>query len=184
MWNGIACVCPNGQVFGPGGCYTPAAITLAVEYYHAAFDHYFVTAIADEIAKLDDGTFPGWKRTGQAFGVYAGPRAGTNPVCRFFSTSFAPKSSHFYTPAADECALVKANPDWQFEGIVFYVATPDADGVCPSGTAAVYRLFNNGMGGAPNHRYTTSLDIRAQMIVRGWISEGRGALGVAMCAAT
>ena len=30
-----------------------------IEYYHAVFDHYFVTGIADEITKLDNGTFAG-----------------------------------------------------------------------------------------------------------------------------
>jgi len=38
-----------------------------VEYYHAAFDHYFITSIADEITKLDNGTIVGWARTGQSF---------------------------------------------------------------------------------------------------------------------
>jgi hypothetical protein len=45
----------------------------------------------------------------------------------------------------------------------------------------IYRLYNNGPGGAPNHRYTTSDAIRAQMIAQGWIPEGYGPLGVIMC---
>ena len=47
----------------------PALKTLAIEYYHAGFDHYFVTDIADEITKLDNGTFVGWTRTGESFNV-------------------------------------------------------------------------------------------------------------------
>jgi hypothetical protein len=43
----------------------------AIEYYHAAFDHYFVTDIPDEIVKLDNGTFVGWARTGLQFNVHA-----------------------------------------------------------------------------------------------------------------
>ena len=155
----------------------------AIEYYYPAFDHYFMTAIPDEIAKLDNGAFPGWVRTGQSFAVQAGPQAGTSPVCRFFGTSFAPKSSHFYTPFPDECVIVRRDPAWGFEGIVFYVAVPAFDGRCPAGTSPVYRLYNDGMGGAPNHRYTTSVDVREQMIALGWIPEGRGAEGVTMCAA-
>ena len=81
----------------------------------------------------------------------------------------------------DECATVQQNPDWQFEGIVFATPMPDAAGNCATGTLPVYRLYNNGQGAAPNHRYTTSLATRGQMLTRGWIPEGYGALGVIMC---
>ena len=158
------------------------SVAPAVEYYHAAFDHYFVTSIADEIGKLDAGTFAGWTRTGEAFNVYPAAEAGTSEVCRFFSTAFGAKSSHFYTPDAGECGKVKQSPDWLFEAAVFHARTPDAIGNCPSGFAPVYRLYNNGQGGAPNHRYTTSFATRAQMMASGWIPEGYGALGVVMCA--
>src|SRR6185369_7646365 len=49
---------------------------IAIEYFHAAFGHYFITAIPGEIAQLDAGVFSGWARTGQAFDVYAGTGAG------------------------------------------------------------------------------------------------------------
>jgi hypothetical protein len=45
----------------------------------------------------------------------------------------------------------------------------------------VYRLYNNGQGGAPNHRYTIDLTVRAQMIAQGWVPEGRGPNAVEMC---
>lgn len=154
---------------------------VAIEYYHAVFDHYFITDIADEIVKLDNGTFAGWARTGESINVYADAPAGSAGVCRFFSTAFAPKSSHFYTPDANECATVKANPNWQFEGVVFTIPVPDTAGNCPPGTNPVYRLYNNGQGAAPNHRYTTSLATRSSMLAKGWIAEGYGALGVIMC---
>ena len=35
-----------------------------VEYHHADWDHYFMTANPDEIEKLDSGVFSGWDRTG------------------------------------------------------------------------------------------------------------------------
>lgn len=154
----------------------------AVEYHHAAFDHYFVTSIADEIAKLDNGTFAGWARTGEAFNVYATAQEGTSDVCRFFSTAFGEKSSHFYTPDVAECATVRQNPDWLFEAVVFAARTPDAGGSCPSGFVPVYRMYNNGQGASPNHRYTTNLATRGQMLAKGWIPEGYGTLGVVMCA--
>ena len=53
-------------------------------------------------------------------------------------------------------------------------------GRLPGGDVPVYRLYNNGQGGAPNHRYTTSLATRTTMLGRGWIPEGHGPLGVIM----
>jgi len=166
-----------------GGPAPPADpnVVAAVEYYHAAFDHYFITSIADEIGKLDTGVFVGWQRTGKQFNVYRAAAGDLNAVCRFFSTAFDPKSSHFYTPDATECTTVKANKNWQFEAEVFYTRSPGLDGTCPAGTNPVYRLYNDGQGAAPNHRYTTDVATRAQMLLDGWMPEGYG-VGVIMCA--
>jgi hypothetical protein len=158
----------------------PGQKVAVIEDYHAAFNHYFVTAIPDEITKLDNGTFVGWARTGKQFNVYAAATASTFPVCRFFSTNFAPKSSHFYTPNVAECAGLKANPDWQFEAEVFQMLT-SPDGTCPGGTVPVYRLYNNGGSGAPNHRYTTEPQTKALMVGQAWIPEGNGNDAVFMC---
>jgi probable HAF family extracellular repeat protein len=160
----------------PVGSDSPNA---AVEYHHAAFDHYFLTANPAEITAMDSGQFSGWARTGQTFNVHLDSPAGTNAVCRFFGAAF---TSHFYTANADECALVKTYPAWQFEGIAFNIAVPDPNGNCPPATQPVYRLYNNGKGAAPNHRYTTNLATRSQMVDAGWVTEGSGPLGVAMCA--
>jgi hypothetical protein len=81
----------------------------------------------------------------------------------------------------NECGVVKQNANWQFEAVVFGVLAPGPAGDCPAGSQPVYRLYNNGQGAAPNHRYTTSLATRAQMLTRGWIPEGNGDLGVSMC---
>ena len=158
----------------------PADTVLAVEYHHAAFDHYFVTAISDEIAKLDNGTFVGWARTGQTFKVRTSGGAGRASVCRFFTVAFPPTSSHFYAPRGLGCEGALLNPQWQLEGDVFYTALPDSNGMCPSGEVPVYRMYNNGQGGAPNHRFTTSIAMRTQMLAQGYIAEGTG-IGVGMC---
>jgi hypothetical protein len=162
---------------------SPAAwAAQAVEYYHAAWNYYFVTAFPDEIAVLDSGAFGGvWKRTGQTFEVLAQPAAGASPTCRFFSTSFAPKSSHFYTPFNAECNGLKAGDDWQYESVAFYLQLPNAAGNCPVGTVTLYRLYNQGMGGAPNHRYTTNVTIFNQMQAAGWVFEGNGLTGAFAC---
>ena len=155
---------------------------VAVEYYYADWDFYFETAFPDEIAALDGGAFGGvFKRTGQTFMVWPQTNPSAVPTCRFFSITFAPKSSHFYTPFAFECAIVKTYPQWQFENIAFYIKLADANGLCSGGTIPLYRLYNNGMGGAPNHRYTTSLTIFNQMVAAGWIFEGNGDTKVFAC---
>jgi hypothetical protein len=59
-------------------------------------------------------------------------------------------------------------------------AWPATTGDCPDGTVPVYRLFN--MGADANHRYTTDLAVRAQMIAKSYVPEGYGPSGVAMCA--
>jgi serine protease len=163
----------------------PANIQPAVEYYYAAWNMYFVTAIPAEIAVLDGGAFGGvWQRTGKQFNVYSttNPPAGASTVWRFFSTIFDPKSSHFYTAKVSEYdALVTGTiAGWQLEGPVFNVPVPASDGTCPAGTIPVYRLTNNGMGGAPNHRFTIDFNVRAQMMAAGWSPEGYG-IGVVFC---
>ena len=160
---------------------TATAVSTAVEFHHAAYGHYFVTASPQEIAKLDAGIPPGWTRTGESFGVFDLGAAGAASVCRFWSGQrFAPKSSHFYTPVAVECDKVRHNPDWMYEGDVFAWALPDTAGVCAAGTLPLFRLYNDGKSGAPNHRYTTQEAIRAQMLAQGWIAEGAG-VGVIGC---
>lgn len=169
----------NGQIFDAG---PPAPATAGVvEYYNTNFNHYFVTTYTNEIALLDAGRFPGWVRTGRTFSVWAADDGNMNGVCRFFNDTFAGKSSHFYTPFADECATVRANPNWQFEAIAFYVTLPAFNGSCAGGTQPLYRLYNNGQSGAPNHRYTISLDVRDQMLVQGWVPEGYGPFGAIAC---
>lgn len=69
---------------------------------------------------------------------------------------------------------------WQLEGPVFSTLMPAIDGTCPPGSTPIYRMYNNGMGGAPNHRFTTDINVRAQMLAAGWIPEGQG-IGVGFC---
>jgi hypothetical protein len=139
-----------------------------------------VTSLPLEIADLDSGKTPGWQRTGQSFDVYTSAGSGRVAVCRFYGV-FGPKSSHFYAPRGLGCeALLPTNPVWQYEGDVFYALLPDAAGACPPDNIPVYRLYNNGQGGAPNHRFTTSASIQAQMLGEGWIAEG-ACIGVGWC---
>jgi len=113
----------------PGtGAVTGSNVVRVVAYYHAVFDHYFMTAIPNEIALLDNGSIAGWVRTGHSFNVFVSDTPGTVDVCRFFSTAFGTKSSHFYTPYATECTIVQQSPNWQFEAAVFNMVPPKVDG--------------------------------------------------------
>jgi hypothetical protein len=76
---------------------------------------------------------------------------------------------------------LKNNPACSYEGIAFYVQATNANGLCAPGTIALYRLYDNGMGGAPNHRYTTSIPIFYAMIAAGWVFEGNGNTRVFAC---
>ena len=157
----------------------------AVEYFRADDGHYFVTADVLEIATLDASPANGWARTGKSFNVYGSSDPLLMPVCRFWSgQSYAPKSSHFYTPYADECAKAKQDPAWVFERDAFYVRMPEGAlgaRTCRAGTQPLYRAYNNGISGAPNHRYMTDPAVLDAMIAQGWTMEGEAATRVFAC---
>src|SRR5215831_9464216 len=78
----------HDEATGAAGIITVVALsslTVAIEYYRADWDFYFVTAFPNEIAALDGGAFGGvWKRTGHNFNVWTDASAGGLPTCRFF----------------------------------------------------------------------------------------------------
>jgi hypothetical protein len=152
-----------------------------VEYYRASVDHYFMTIAPDEIAALDSGLFPGWARTGLTFKAHAVSQLGYSPICRFYLPP--PADSHFYSASPQECAAVAAgNPSFVLESTsVMHLAVPNPiSGVCPAGTQPVYRTWNRRPD--TNHRYTSSLAVRNQMVSLGWAAEGSGPDAVTFCA--
>lgn len=163
-------------VFGQG------ALVDVVEYYHAGFDHYFISALPADIAALDSGQLKGWARTGQVFKAYDAPATGTSPVCRFYLPPAA-GDSHFYSASPAECAEVAAKfPAFSYESpSVMHLGLPDAaTGACNPGWTPVYRLWNQRADS--NHRYATDRNVRADMLAHGYVAEGYGPEGVAMCA--
>ena len=153
---------------------SPAAADerIAVEYYNASLDHYFFTTEPAEAAMLDAGVIvPGWTRTHYDFKVrlVGDPRGLV--ACRFFGTPGIGPNSHFFTINADECAKVRANPFWMFEGLAFNADAP-VNEVCPADRVPVIRLYNNGKGGQASHRYSTSHSEIGDMLGEGWIIEG------------
>ncbi len=152
----------------------------AIEWYNAALGHYFVTSGAEEIANVDrGGAGAGWVRTGGEFGTFlrANDAPGLSPVCRFYGTPGLGPNSHFYTPNATECELVKRDPGWTYEGTAFYIQEAQA-GQCPAGTTQVLRSYNDGAArNDSNHRYTVDPTVFAKSSSFGYFQEG-----VAMCA--
>src|SRR3982750_2829631 len=113
----------------------PLAPSTAIEYYHAGFDHYFMTSLPPEIAALDSGQLTGWSRTGRGFSIFTVPPPAPFPigaVCRFY---IPPQhgDSHFFSASSDECAAVRARigTDPNYSGYIeetsqaFYVALPN-----------------------------------------------------------
>jgi len=157
----------------------------AVEYYHRGLDHYFISADAGEMAGLDAqmATQRGFARTGLEFTVWPAGAAAASPVCRFYAPPSVGIDSHFFSAFPAECEDVRQRfPDiWIYETPdAFETGLPGVAGACATGLP-VFRLFN-GRADA-NHRYTTSALVRAAMIQSGWIAEGYGPEGVAMCTA-
>jgi uncharacterized delta-60 repeat protein len=154
-----------------------------VEYFNTALGHYFVTANPAEQANIEaDGAGPGWQRTGYGFRAFVPPSGvpvGAHAVCRFYGTSGIGPNSHFYTADAGECAAVKNDRGWTYEGTAFFIAVP-ANGQCGAGSSPVYRAYNNRFAqNDSNHRYTTDTAVYNAMLAQGWIGEGP-----VMCAAT
>jgi hypothetical protein len=152
-----------------------------VEFYNAALDHYFISAHAAEIAALDAGTqIKGWVRTGLAFSAYPPREPDASTVCRFY---IPPQlgDSHFFGRGADECATTASNhPEFTYESAEVIDMKLPAAGACPADTVPVYRVFSNRADA--NHRYTTSRQVRDEMVAKGWLAEGDGPDAVVMCA--
>ena len=157
----------------------PMAVTVA-EYYNATLDHYFITWNPAEQQNLDAGNTPTkWTRTGQAFRAYVAPQAGTSPVCRYYIPP-ALGDSHFFGRGTAECdATGRNNPSFVLEDPAFMHMILPTAGVCPAGTAPIYRVFSNRADA--NHRYMTDRGVRDMMVARGWIAEGDGPDLVVMC---
>jgi Domain of unknown function (DUF6259) len=159
---------------------TPAP-TRVIEYYHAGLDHYFITWVPDEIAKLDAGiVIRGWVRTGQSFNVFTAAQPGSSPVCRYYIPPGL-GNSHFFGRGASECAATGAhNPSFVLEDPAFMQVYLPNGGTCPAASTPVYRVFSNRPDA--NHRYMTDRGVRDQMTGRGWLAEGDGPDLVVMCA--
>jgi uncharacterized protein (DUF1800 family) len=152
---------------------------IAVEYFHVASRQYFMTASSAEMRLVDSGGAGGsWLRTGGQFSAYAGANdvPGLSPVCRFYGTPGRGPNTHRFTADAAECAAMRADPAWIYEGVSFYIATPQG-GACTPGTTPVYRSYRTGLDRAySNQRFTVDPTVAANAA-----AEGHAPDGVVMC---
>jgi hypothetical protein len=157
----------------------PEKVTV-IEYYNESLDHYFVTWLDNEIAILDAGvTIRGWRRTGRSFKAWAAAQPDTSPVCRYYIPPDR-GDSHFYGRGAIECDATGGNvPDLQLEAREFMFVKLPLDGLCPTDTVTIYRVFSNRPDA--NHRYMDDLALRDEMTAIGWLAEGDGPDRVVMC---
>lgn len=147
--------------------------SLVYEYYNIDLKHYFRTSGAGESQSvLTGGAGAGWRDTKDYFLAWRDGAQGAAPVCRFYGTPGKGPNSHFYTADAGECAQVKKDPGWTYEGIAYYVKLP-VNGNCPADTIAIYRIYNNRwMHNDSNHRFTTDTSVVQDLVGKGWVSEG------------
>ncbi len=160
-----------------------AGTTLAdvIEFYHATLDHFFISALAADITALDSGLFKGWQRTGRRFSAFATAQPGSSPVCRFYIPP-AVGDSHFISASPIECADVLTRfPSFTLESpaaMYMYLPHP-VTGACPPASIPIYRVWNTRIDS--NHRYVADQALRDQMLAKGFVREGYGPDGVAMC---
>jgi len=175
-----------------------------IEYYNAELDRYFISGSQPDIDALNSGRISGWQTSQGLYGNYFYTTSTPTgyglpdpngkfpvqsvPVCRYF----IPPGSHFFSASVDECSATgQQHPEFLLETpAAFYAVLPDlATGECPRDIGygptfvtfiPVYRLWNHRPD--TNHRFTISTLVRAEMIAKGWISEGYGPMGVVMCA--
>lgn len=148
----------------------------AIELYNPSLDRYYLSVDPAEASMLQ--ATGGFVRTGQTFKVYTlnGSDGRGFPVYRFVSPAL---NAHFFTASYREYLVLLRTPEWQFELQPFEAGFPDTlTGECPDGLYRVYRLFNPTTG---DHRWTIDAGLRAALLQQGWIAEGYGDLGVAMC---
>ncbi len=112
------------------------------EFHHPGFNHYFITAHADEAAHLATGGLPPWVPTGHTFKVLGGPDQGITNVCRFFSATFAPRSSHFCSNNPAECPGLSARGVWPLEASAAFFMMPTANLAFGAATGATSGPIN------------------------------------------
>ncbi|MBL8518528.1 MAG: DUF1800 domain-containing protein [Betaproteobacteria bacterium] len=148
-----------------------AATADAVEYYHAASNHYFLTASPGEVAFMDGS--PNWRRTGASFKVWptaADAPAGAVAAC-VYNAPVIGADVRFYSVDMGECDFLSTFDLASYGGVQFY-AVPAVNGACANDLQPIRRgFFDNGQGNI-NFRYSTTLSAAQDSMDRGWNDNG------------
>ena len=160
-------------------------LTPVVEYVNLNDGHYFFTADAGEMSKLDSGVLTGWVRTGSVFSAFLpdpkGITVDSKSVCRFYGRQH--DGSHFPSALPVECQAVRSEfgeaslleSDHAFSELL-----PDpVSGECPTGSRSLYSAYKDRHDA--NQRYSPSIAVIHALVFDGWIAEGYGPNAVAMC---
>lgn len=152
------------------GALLAKGVVTAVEYFHVNDERYFTTANATEVAALDAGLFPGWRRTGMRYRVRSSASTDAMPICRVFVPGTdGQRGFHFYSRSPAECAATLSRFNGYDEGVVFYASVPDANGQCAEGTAPVWRLTT---AQGPAFAYTPNAGRRDTLTANGFTVSG------------
>ncbi len=155
--------------------------TPVVEYFHAGIKHYFMTAIAGEIASLDQNPAWGWARTGEQFIAWRESASKTGaPLFRFYHDARGVGfNTHFFTlNAAEAAGLRPLTRDWAEEISQWRAFAPIVSG-CPPFTIPITRAYNNRFAfNDSNHRFMGTAALANTMKSQNWVIEGS-----ALCAA-
>lgn len=174
-WRGVVA---SALLLG-AGCAAATQITIT-EFYNTTLHHYVLITDPNEVAAILRGDAgPGWQRTGATLSAYsaASDAPSAVAVCRFYGNVAAGgPNSHFYTADPAECAAVKQDPGWHYEGIAFYV-TLRTNGQCGAGQQPVWRAYNNGYKPQQgindgNHRFSVDRQTILNLVSQGWNDEG------------
>ncbi|MGE5616318.1 MAG: hypothetical protein ACM3X5_05325, partial [Bacillota bacterium] len=149
------------------------------EFQNSSVNRYVLAWTADDVARWSSTS--GWSATGQSFTALSAPPANLASrmanVCRFSLPLADGSTSLFVTASWTECAGLRTQSGWRFDGYGFTIVPARADGACPAGYLGVNRLYNNGYTtNTSNHRYTTSDSTARSMVSQGWHYDG-----VTMC---
>ena len=158
----------------------PAAMP-AIEYHHAAFDHYFITSIADEITKLDNGTFAGWTRTGESFNVYRDAAAGMLRCAASSARRSRPRARTSTRRSRRSAPRASKPATGNSKAVVFAISMPTPPAIARPGRSRSIACTTTARARRPITATRRASAVRSQMLAQGWMPEGYGPLGVIMC---
>jgi hypothetical protein len=170
---------------------------LATEYYNAELGEFVITASVDETKVLDAGSTPGWERTHFSFYVRRrrarhGSGERRQPDGRARVPVLHPACVAFPVRGGRRVRLGRCeHPGRRARepGCILCVASrcrrpvPSVDRGCRRRHADP-RISHVGQRAGHRASLTTVKELRDAMVVNGWIAEGYGPDGVAMCVPT